>query len=212
VKAIPWWVVVVGGAAPVLLIGGVFIATAIQPASYDPLRDTISELAGRGATDPWVMTSALVGVGFSYLFAALGLQPAGSVSRVLLAGGGVAVLSIAVFRQPQRGYSIPHELAVIAAALTCCTWPAFASHRRQPALLLTRAPSLAATGVSVVLVAWYALESRGALLGLAERCAAAAPALWLLAVTISARGTFTRRRSCDELRAATTRPSRSSAS
>ncbi len=210
-KANRWWVVVVGGAAPVLLIGGVSVATAIQPASYNPLRDTISELAGQGATDPWVMTSALVGMGFSYLLAALGLQPAGSVSRVLLAGGGVAVLSIAMFRQPQRGYSLPHELAVIAAALTCCTWPVFASHRQQAALLLTRTPSLAAAGISVVLVAWYTLESHGALLGLAERCAAAAPALWLLAVTVSVRGTFARRAVCDDLRAATIRREGSSA-
>jgi len=190
VKAIPWWVVAAAGAAPVLLIGGFFVATAIQPASYNPVRDTISELAGQGATDSWVMTSALAGVGFCYLLAALGLQPAGRVGRVLLAGGGVAVLLIALFRQPHRGYSLPHELAVIAAALTCCTWPVFASHRRHPALLLTRTPSIAAAGVSLGLVAWYALESHGALLGLAERCAATAPPLWLLAVAIATRRTL----------------------
>ena len=84
-KAIPWWAVAAAGAAPVLLIGGFFVATAIQPASYNPVRDTISELAAQGATDSWVMTSALVGVGFCYLFAAIGLQPAGPVGRVLLA-------------------------------------------------------------------------------------------------------------------------------
>ena len=184
-KAIRWWVVAAAGAAPVLLIGGFFLAAAIQPASYNPVRDTISELAGQGATDSWVMTSALAGVGFCYLLAALGLQPAGRVGRVLLAFGGVAVLLIALFRQPHRGYSLPHELAVIAAALTCCTWPVFASHRRHPALLLTRTPSIAAAGVSLGLVAWYALESHGALLRLAERSAAAAPPLWLLAVGVA---------------------------
>jgi hypothetical membrane protein len=187
VKAIPWWVVVAAGAAPVLLVGGFFIATAVQPASYSPVRDTISELAGHGATDWWVMTSAIAGVGFCYLLAGIGLHPAGRVGRVLLGGGGVAVLFIALFRQPYRGYSLPHELAVIAAALTCCTWPAFAWHRRYPALLLTRAPSIAAAGVLIGLATWYAIESHGPLLGLAERCAAAAPALWLLAVVVTTR-------------------------
>ncbi len=198
-KAIPWWVVAAAGAAPVLLIGGFFGATAIQPASYNPVRDTISELAGKGATDSWVMTSALAGVGLCYLVAAIGLQPAGRVGRVLLACGGVAVLLIAVFRQPQRGYSLPHELAVIVAALTCCTWPVMASRRRHPALLLTRAPSIAAAGVSLGLVAWYALESHGALLGLAERFAAAAPPLWLLAVAVTTRRTVTQCATRDDL-------------
>ena len=191
-RAVPWWVVAAACAAPVLLIGGFCVATALQPSSYDPVRDTISELAGQGATDSWVMTSALAGVGFCFLLAAFGLRSAGSVGRVLLAGGGVAVLLIAVFRQPHRGYSLPHELAVIAAGLTCCTWPVFASHRRHPALLLTRTPSIAAAGVSLGLAAWYSLESHGASLGLAERCAAAAPPLWLLAVAVTARRTFTR--------------------
>jgi hypothetical membrane protein len=191
VKAIPWWVVAAAGAAPVLLIGGFVVATAIQPDSYDPVRDTISELAGQGATDWWVMTSALTGLGLCYLLAALGLQPAGSVGRALLAGGGVAVLLIAAFREPLRGYSLAHELAVIAAALTVCTWPVFASRRQHPALLLTRAPSIVAAGLSVALVTWYALESHGALLGLAERVAAAAPALWLLAVVVTVRRTLT---------------------
>ena len=90
-----------------------------------------------------------------------------------------------MFRQPQHGYSLLHELAVIAAALTCCTWPLFGSHRLHPALLLTRTPSIVATGVLLGLAAWYALESHGALLGLAERCAAAAPPLWLLAVVVT---------------------------
>jgi hypothetical membrane protein len=192
-KSIPWWTTAAAGASVVLLIGGFLVATAVQPASYNPVRDTISELAGQGATDWWVMTSALAGVGLCFLLAALGLQPAGGVGRVLLAGVGAAVLLLAVFRQPSRGYSLPHELAVIVAALCGCTWPVFASQRRHPVLLLTPVPSLAAAGVSLGLAAWYALESHGALLGLAERCAATAPCLWLLAIAVTTRRALTRR-------------------
>ena len=157
-KAIPWWAVAAASAGPVLLIGGFFVAAAIQPASYDPVRDTISELAERGATHPWVMTSALAGLGLCYLLIALGLEVAGRTARVLLASGGVATLLIAVFREPGHGYSLAHELAVIAAALTCCTWPVFASHRADSPLLLTRNLSFAAAGVSLGLAAWYALR------------------------------------------------------
>ena len=118
-RAIPWWVVAAACAAPVVLIGGFSVATALQPPSYDPVRDTISELAGQGATDSWVMTSALAGVGLCFLLTAIGLRSARPVGRALLAAGGVAVLLIAVFRQPHRGYSLPHELAVVAAGITC---------------------------------------------------------------------------------------------
>jgi len=193
VKPIPWWALAAAGAAPVLLIGGFLLATAIQSSSYDPVRDTISELAEQGATDSWLMTSAIAGVGLCYLVAALGLQPAGRVGRALLASGGAATLLIALFREPRHGYSLPHELAVIVTVMTCCTWPAFASHRRYPAPLLTRAPSFAAAGISLGLAAWYALESHGVLLGLAERCAAAAPPLWLLAVVVTTRRVLTQR-------------------
>lgn len=186
-KAVPWWAVAAAAAAPVLLIGGFLVAAALQPASYDPVRDTISQLAERGATDSWVMTSALAGLGLCYLLAAIGLRPGRQVGRVLLAGGGVATVGIALFHAPRHGYSVAHELAVIAAALTCCTWPVFASYRRHRAPLLTRAPSLTAVTVSSALVVWYALESHGALLGLAERCAAAAPPLWMLAVVVDTR-------------------------
>ncbi len=184
-RPIPWWAVVAASAAPVLLIGGVVVATAMQPASYNPVHDTISELAEQGATDSWVMTSALAGLALCYLLGALGLRPAGDVGRILLGCGGVATLMIAVFRQPQQGYSLGHELAVIATVLTCCTWPAFAWHRRHPAPLLRPIPSFAAAAVSLGLAAWYALQSDGALLGVAERIAAATPPLWLFAVVVT---------------------------
>ena len=192
-KAIPWWTVAAATACPVLLIGGVLVAAAVQPASYDPVRNTISELAGPGAVDSWVMTSALVGVGSCYLLVALGLQAARGAGRIVLGAGAVATLAIAVFRQPRHGYSLAHELAVIATVATCCTWPVFASHRRHLAPLLARTPSLAAVGASLGLAGWYALESRGTLLGLAERCAAAAPPLWLLAVVLTTRRGATHR-------------------
>lgn len=192
-KVIPWWAVAAAASAPVLLISGFSVSTALQPASYNAVRNTISELAGRGATDSWLMTSALVGVGLCYLLAALGLQPARGAGRALLASGGVATLVIAAFSQPRHGYSLGHELAVITTALCCCTWPAFAWRRLHPAQLLRPIPSLVASGVSLGLAGWYALESQGALLGIAERCAAAAPPLWLLAVAIATRRSRTPR-------------------
>jgi hypothetical membrane protein len=206
VKAIAWWVVGAAVSCPILLIGGFSAAAALQPAFYDPVRNTISQLASQGATDSWVMTAALAGVGLCYLVVAIGLWPARAAGRVMLAGGGVATLLIALFQVPNRGDSDRHEVAVILTVLFCCSWPAFASRRGEALLLLRRGPSFAATGVSLGLAAWYALESHGALLGLAERCAAAAPPLWLLAVVITSDLTL-RRRVSSERTSLSTRPS-----
>jgi hypothetical membrane protein len=187
----PRWAVGAGIAAPALLIGGICLGTALQPVTYDPVRDTISQLAGAGASDRWVMTSALVGVGVSYVLVGLGLKPARVAGRTLLVCGGVATLFIAGFPQPHAGYSLAHELAVIVAALACCSWPVFAAHRRDPVLLLRRGPSGVTVGILLGLATWYALESHGALLGIAERVAATAPALWVLAVVVACRYALT---------------------
>lgn len=205
-KAIPWWAVAAAVACPVLLIGGFSVAAALQPASYDPVRNTISQLASQGATDSWVMTSALAGVGLCYLVVALGLWPARRVGRALLAAGGVATMLIALFQEPRHGYSYRHEIAVILTVLACCSWPAFAWGRSERLLLLRRLPSFTAAGVSLGLAGWYALESHGTLLGLAERCAAITPPLWLLAVVVTSQLTLRGRAVIDGRPTAETAP------
>jgi len=59
-------VVVVPGVAPVLLVGGWTVAAGLQPGSFNAVVSTISSLAAREATDRWVMTLALAGVGARY--------------------------------------------------------------------------------------------------------------------------------------------------
>jgi hypothetical protein len=188
--AVPWWTVLTAGAAPVLLVGGFLVASALQPVSYDPLRDTISAMAARGAIDRWVMTAAIAAVGACYLVTALGLSPARQIGRLALAGGGLATLSIAAFPTPLHGYSRLHALAVIAASITMCAWPVLAGHRRHQARVLRFGPSIAAAAVTFVLIMWFALEVHGNELGLAERCAAVSPALWLFPVALGTRRAF----------------------
>ena len=60
---VPGWTVVSAGLAPVLATGGWLVAEAVQPASYSPIRKTISVLAGHAGTDRWIMTGALFLVG-----------------------------------------------------------------------------------------------------------------------------------------------------
>ncbi len=179
---------------PVLLLGGWTLAAAQQPPGYNPIRDTISALAARGATDRWLMTGALAGLGACYVATAFGLRPAKAAGRVVLVGGGVATLLVAAFPQPARGNSVAHTIAA-AVAFTClAVWPVFAARPRPCALFLTRAAAAAATAVLVGLVLWFVAEIHGGHRGLAERAAAGAEALWPLVVVLTSRwATFGRR-------------------
>ena len=53
------WAIISAGLAPILLTGAYLIAGILQPASYSPVRTTISAMAGQAGTDRWVMTGGI---------------------------------------------------------------------------------------------------------------------------------------------------------
>lgn len=161
--------------APVALIGGWSLAAARQPSSYDPLRDTISALAARGAIDPWVMTTGLAVLGICHVATASGLTEASITGRVLLAVGGVATVAVSALPQP----SAAHAPAATAGFVALALWPAASLVPRR------RVARLATTGL-IALLGWLVVELRGGdLLGLSERTLAGAEALWPLVVTLA---------------------------
>jgi hypothetical membrane protein len=187
VNRIPWWALGSSAAAPVLLAGGLTLGEALQPPGYSPVRDTISALAARGATDRWVMTSALAGLGVCHVVTAVGLRPARLGGRAVLAAGGVATLMVAAFPQPVVGNSVAHTVAATVAFVSLGAWPLFAAQRRSLAPLLARGSSTVASALLLGLVIWFVAEVHGGERGLAERAAAGAQALWPLAVVVTTR-------------------------
>jgi hypothetical membrane protein len=177
----------VGRRRPVVLIGGWTVAQSRQPKGYDPISDTISALAAHGATDRWVMTTALAGVGVCHTVTAWGLRPARPAGRVVLGCGGVATVLVVVFAQPVRGNSVAHTAAAAVAFTSLAVWPVLAARRPSSAPLLSPWVSAAATVVLLGLVVWFAAELHGGERGLAERAAAGAQALWPLALVVTTR-------------------------
>jgi len=172
--------------APVLLIGGWQLAATRQPGGFDPVSHTISALAGRGATDRWIMTTALAGLGVCHVITAVGLRSAAVPGRLLLGTGGAATVVLAAFPQPVTGDSTAHvaTAAIIFPALSL--WPALAwrpGATPGPAVLLVAASGL------LGLLGWFGLEffSDGPRIGLSERVLAGAQALWPLAAVLLAR-------------------------
>jgi hypothetical membrane protein len=192
---VPWWGLVSCLAAPVLLIGGWTVAAAVQPVPFDAVTRTISELAARDTPHRWLMTSALVGVGLSHLATACALGSAAAAGRLVHGLGGLATLVVAAFPLPADGRSSPaHTAAAAVAFASLAVWPAFAWTRpqvpgRPVATLLGPQASTAATFTLLLALAWFLAEQivNGQRVGLAERVAAGAQAVWPLAVVLSVR-------------------------
>jgi hypothetical membrane protein len=190
-SAVPWWGLLSATTAPVLLIGGWTVAAAHQRGRFDPVVESISALAARGATDRWIMTAALTGLGVCHLVTALALRPAATAGRLVFAGGGVATLFVAAYPLPaDLSGSTPHAVAAGTAFLTLAAWPALATRRsaRTPAVLRP-ATALSAAAVLLGLVAWFgaSLATDGGRVGLSERVAAGAQAVWPLVTVAIAR-------------------------
>ena len=181
------WAVASAALGPPILVGGWTLAAARQPPGYDSVRDTISALAGHGASDRWVMTSALAGLGACHIATAFGLRPARKAGRAVLAGGGVATLFVAGIPLPADGNSRAHAIAAGTSFLALGAWPIFASSRATSNASLRVDVSVAISGVLLSLVAWFVVELRRNRSGLAERAAAGAQALWPIVVVVTAR-------------------------
>lgn len=210
-RGVRWWGVVSSAAAPVLLIGGWTVAAARQSGGFDPVVETISALAARDADDRWVMSAALAAVGVCHLTTAAALRPAARPGRVLFGAGGAATVLVAAFPLPVGdGGSAPHTAAAAVAFGALAAWPAVAWRRvlrpgsDRPAVpaadvvpaadgpvpvALRPAVSGAAAAGLLGLVAWFAVEigTGGRQVGLTERLAAGAQAVWPLVAVLSAR-------------------------
>jgi hypothetical membrane protein len=188
-RAVPRWALLSAALAPVFLIGGWTLAAARQPAGYSAVTQTISSLAGRGATDRWLMTVAFVGLGVCYLVTALGLRPAAPAGRVALALAGVTTLLVAAFPLPRHGSSAAHTAVAAVSFGALAVWPVL-GYRRGPGVPPGLRPgvAVAATVVLLGLVGWFAVElyGGGARIGLAERVAAGAEAIWPFVVVLTA--------------------------
>jgi hypothetical protein len=174
------WAIISAGLAPTLLTGAYLIAGLLQPASYSPVRTTISAMAGQAGTDRWVMTGGILGVGGCYLVTAAGLTGIGASARALLAVAGTAGIGIAASPETARGATPQHLAWTVLGAVTIALWPAFAARRVPPRpLILSVYGSATVTAVFMTLLAWLVAETRdGSVLGLAERLTSSIQTCW----------------------------------
>jgi hypothetical membrane protein len=183
--------------APASLIVGWLVAGLVQRNHYDPVRQTISVLAGQSASDRWIMTVGLYLLGASQILTAAGLSTQCRRARILLAIGGGAGLGVAIFPQPGHGSAAAHLVFATLSVCLLAIWPAtIGSRARARPHVLTVRGSLITTVVFVALLAWlYVAGHGGGALGIAERIDTAIENSWPLVVVLAIR-----RNSADEMR------------
>jgi hypothetical membrane protein len=185
------WAIISAALAPALLTGGYLIAGILQPASYSPMRKTISVMAGQAGTDRWIMTGGIFLAGGCYLITAAGLTGIRAAARALLIVAGLAGIGIAASPEPASGTTPQHLAWTTLGAVTIAVWPAFAAPRTPPRpLILSSYGSAAVTAVFAALLGWLFIETRdGSVLGLAERLTSSIQTCWPFTVALTLRRT-----------------------
>jgi hypothetical membrane protein len=188
---VPGWTVVSAGLSPVLVTGGWLVADAVQPASYSPIRKTISVMAGHAGTDRWIMTGALFLVGGCQLMTAAGLTGVRAPARILLALAGLSSIGIAASPEPARGSTPQHLAWTSLGAVVIAVWPAFVARRAPPRpLILSSYGRAVVTAVFMALLGWLVIETQGgSALGLAERLTVSTWTCWPFIVAVALRQT-----------------------
>ncbi len=185
----PSWGLITAAAAPVLLVAGWALAARLQPEGFDSTTQTISALAGADATRPWVMTTALVGVGFSQIGTAVAIRPVARAGRILFGAGGVCTLLVAANPLPTAGQSAPVHAVVAAGSFAAlAAWPLLSwQGRTSSAWALRPTVAIAAGSALAMATGWFfaAVVTDAPKVGLAERGAAVALNLWPLAAAAS---------------------------
>jgi Protein of unknown function (DUF998) len=194
VRAVSWWVFVCTGLIPLLLPSAWLIAGAIQPGSYDPVRQTISTLSGHAGAHRWIVTGALVVVGLCYIVAAAGLAMLRRAARIGLVVSGGASIGVAACPQPVVGSTFQHMLFTTVGAASIAIWPALTAERGQPASPLTSVPVAAAiSALFLVLVAGLLVAAReGTAVGMVERFDSSIEIAWPFLVAMTVRPGFAR--------------------
>jgi hypothetical protein len=183
------WAVIAAGLAPTLLTGAYLVAGLLQPASYSPMRTTISVMAGQAGTDRWVMTGGIFLVGGCYLVTAAGLTGVRGSARALLAVAGTAGIGIAASPEPAHGVTPRHLAMTVLGAVTIAVWPAFVARRAAPRpLILGVYSSATVTVVFLAMLGWLLAQTRdGSVLGLAERLTTSIETCWPFVTAVALR-------------------------
>ena len=157
-------------------------------AGYDPVRQTISDLAANESPVNWIMSSFFVLGGVLTLIAAVYARTLAMPGRVALFLSAICTFGLTIFPTPLIGYSLMHRIFAISSFVLSAGWPILAMRMRKDAPWIIRpAASIIGTALQTALALWFLstwTDPAATNVGVWERVVAVSQALYVSVVVI----------------------------
>lgn len=172
---------------PIQSVLGWTIAGALWP-GYDPVRQTISDLAANESPVQWIMSAFFVLGGVLTLIVSIEAKTLAMPGRVALFLAAIATFGLTIFPTPLIGYSLWHRIFAITSFVLSAAWPLLAMRRRKDAPWVIRpTASIVGTAAQTVLALWFLsswTDPAATDVGVWERVVAVSQALYVSVVVI----------------------------
>jgi hypothetical protein len=187
-RPVPGWTLASAIGAPVMLVVSAVAAQLMTKGTYDPMRQTISELAAGGRAEV-IITCGFVVCAACQVVTAAGLRWMRAHARVVLGIAGCCGLALAALPVTQAMWTMAHVVAAGSGAVMLAVWPLFTISAEPvgPRVCRPRWAAIACALMSMLLI-WALYETQqGAMLGLAERIAIFTELTWPAIVVFAVR-------------------------
>ena len=172
---------------PIQSVLGWTIAGALW-ADYDPVRQTISDLAANESPVQLVMSSFFIFGGVLTLIASIYARTFAFPGRVALFLAAISTFGLTIFPTPLIGYSIWHRIFAISSFVLSAGWHLFSMRTRKDAPWILKPPAaILGTALQVALALWFLsswTDPDATNVGVWERVVAVSQALYVSIVVI----------------------------
>lgn len=155
---------------------------------YDPVKQTISDLAANESPVNWIMASFFVFGGTLTLLASIYARTLAMPGRVALFLSAICTYGLTIFPTPLIGYSVMHRIFAITSFVLSAGWPILAMRFRKDAPWVIRPlASIVGTVLQTALALWFLstwTDPSATTVGVWERVVAVSQSLYVSAVVI----------------------------
>ena len=156
---------------------------------YDPIRQTISDLAANESPVNWIMASFFVLGGTLTLVASIYAKTLAMPGRMALFLSAICTYGLTIFPTPLVGYSLMHRIFAISSFVLSAGWPILAMRFRKDAPWIIRpVASIIGTAIQTALALWFLstwTDPSATNVGVWERVVAVSQSLYASVVVIS---------------------------
>jgi hypothetical membrane protein len=173
---------------PIQSVLGWTIAGALW-VDYDPIRQTISDLAAYESPVSWIMSSFFIFGGVLTLIASVSARTLAMPGRIALFLSAICTFGLTIFPTPLIGYSLWHRIFAISSFVLSAGWHLFAMRTRKDAPWILKPPAaIIGTALQATLALWFLstwTDPNATNVGVWERVVAVSQALYVSVVIIT---------------------------